>query len=547
MASDNGSNVYYGVPFITPFDEARGVVVRQGIIKEVVYSQRRLDDLLISTKSTNLYDCRYPDACVVPGFVMSHTHFSTYSILTKSVRVSPMNIFFDDDYIPPKTSQEVLQRLRGSQSHCIFSQGYDPVLQPGKIIDRLDLDTVSETGCVYLMSASMHTIYVNTQVLVESGLVTRHPSGIDVTAKVPDGAIDQVLSGTLSEENVCLISSPTLTIQPHDLTLRMLDGARKMRSRGITTVGDAAVQDTMFSFYKQFALDYHAIRIVGFPVYTPKSPFLTPSHGSIVQLDYKKFFENSCLIVGPMKVIGDGSIQGYTAYLRQPYASPPFFDVSNPDAWRGQYNYPGIELHAAFGDILRAGMNIAVHGNGDGDIDLILAALMKVNEVWDVSGRVRLEHSSLVTADQLDTIKKLGIHTSFLGHHVFYYGDVFYDQILGSERSERIHPFKTAQNMGVGWDIHSDAPVSPPDPLFEMWSAINRTTSSGRILGKEERVSPIEALSACTILPAISLGISEKVGSIEEGKYADFNLISSNLNSDLRNTKVLKSFLSGKE
>lgn len=545
MASDNGGMLYYGVPFITPFDEALGIVVGHGVIKEVVESQRRLDDLLISMKSTNLYDCEYPDACVVPGFVMSHTHFSTYSILTKSVRVSPMNIFFDDDYVPPKTSDEVLQRLRESKSKCIFSQGYDPILQPGKIIDRLDLDTVSEVECVYLMSASMHTIYVNTQVLVESGLVTRHSSGVDVTAKVPGCAIDQVLSGTLSEENVFLISSPTLSIQPHDLTLRMLDGARKMRSRGITTVGDAAVQDTMFSFYKQFTLDHHPIRIVGFPVYTPRSPFLTPSHGSIVQLDYKKFFENSCLAIGPMKVIGDGSIQGYTAYLRSPYASPPFFDVPDPSEWRGQYNYPGIELRVAFEDILRAGMNIAVHGNGDGDIDLILSALVKVNEVWPVGGRVRLEHSSLVTVDQLNTIKELGIHTSFLGHHVFYYGDVFYDQVLGAERSERIHPFKTAQEMGVGWDIHSDAPVSPPDPLFEMWSAVNRTTSSGRVLGKEERVSPYEALKACTISPAVSLGISEKVGSIESGKYADFNLISTSLHSDLRDAKVLKSFLGG--
>lgn len=552
MTADHDKILYYGVPFVT-LDEtnrnALGIVVDKDKICEVVSTDERLSSLRGEMKAVDLFHTRYPCACVIPGFVMSHTHFSTYSILTESIRVSPMNLYFDDGYVPPKTSTDVLERLKQSitsSTSNVFSQGYDPVLQTGKVIDRFDLDAVSEDVPIYLMSASMHTIYVNTQVLIESGLVTRRVGSIELTDKVPKDAESDVLSGTLSEEHILLISNSIPKIQPDDLLKRMVVAANLMKSQGITTVGDATVQDTMFSFYRDFTQSYHNIRVVGFPVYNPKSPFLTPSHGSIVQLDYKSYFENDYLTIGPMKVIGDGSVQGYTAYLREPYASPPFFEVPNPNEWRGQYNYPGIELHVAFEEILRSGMNIAIHGNGDADIDLIFSALEKVNKAFPVCGKVRLEHSSLITMDQLLKAKELGVHTSFLGHHVYYYGDVFHDKILGDERSSRIHPINSAIQIGVGWDLHSDAPVSPPSPLFEMWVAISRETSSGRILGKEERITPLEALRGCTIQSASSLGMGSKIGSIECGKYADFVLLSHNpLEHPIQDIRVLKTYVGG--
>jgi hypothetical protein len=525
--------LFYGGEFITlsPCNEVKGILEENGIITKLIESTLEIDRLM---SDENVRKVRL-NGCVVPGFVMSHTHFSTYSILTKSVRVSPMNLFFDENYSPPKTSDEVLHRLKESvcNSDDIFAQGYEPVLQTGKIIDRNDLDLVSDKICIYLMSASMHTIYVNTQVLLKNGLVDKILGGIVVTDKVPEGADEEVMKGALSEENLLLISATIPKISPNELRVCMEHAINLLRSQGITTLSDATVQDTMFSFYKDLAMDmkygvFPKMRIIGFPVYSPKSPFLVPSHGGLIQLDFKSFYNSDFLTVGPMKVIGDGSVQGYTAYLNQPYYSPPFFEVSNPDEWRGQYNYPRIDLRVAFQEILGCGMNLAVHGNGDGDIDLILDALEKVGEKIELKGRVRIEHSSLITVSQLIRCRFLGIHTSFLNHHIYYYGDVFRERVLGPARTDRIHPAGTATEMGVSWDLHSDCPVSPPCPLFEMWTAVNRSTSSGIILCKEERVSAMEALKACTIYSALSLGIGDKVGSLEVGKFADFTVLSDN-------------------
>lgn len=600
MSSHSRSTVYYGLPFITmtgPCDEGDegdedrnskkesvfGIEVENGIIVKLLYTKQEVDlSVAEGAISVDLgsYSYEYPHACVTPGFVMSHTHLSTYCILSKSVNVSAMNTFFDPDYFPPRSSAEVLVRLRDylrdmdcsdsrTDSHAnpsLFSQGYDPVLQPGKVISREDLDCVSTEIPIYLMSASMHTIYVNTQVLIISGLATFCPDTlsayrrITLTSSVPENARAEVMRGTFSEENLFLISPYIEKVSPEELTVRMKEGISLLRKQGITTVADAAVQDTMLSFYKDYTTlsslssfshrPKETVRIVCFPVYYPHSPFITPSHGSLVQLDYKKVFTNDYLSIGPMKVIGDGSVNGYTAYLTEPYFTPPFFEVPDPETWRGEYNYPKVELRLAFEDIIRAGMNIAVHGNGDGDIDLIITALESVNKSvtsYPIAGRVRIEHASLLRKDQIVKLSELGVHVSFLNHHIYYYGDVFYDRVLGPERTETIHPAGSASSSSLAWDMHADSPVSPPSPLFQMWIATHRITQSGRCLGKEERVSPYDALKACTISSAQSIGMGEKVGTIEVGKFADFNILSHNpLKHDNRYVSVIESFLGGR-
>ena len=54
--------------------------------------------------------------------------------------------------------------------------------------------------------------------------------------------------------------------------------------------------------------------------------------------------------------------------------------------------------------------------------------------------------------------------------------------------------------------IHSDAPVTPLSPLFTAWCAVNRLTSSGRLLGAAQRISVPEALHAITLGAATTLG-----------------------------------------
>jgi predicted amidohydrolase YtcJ len=88
-----------------------------------------------------------------------------------------------------------------------------------------------------------------------------------------------------------------------------------------------------------------------------------------------------------------------------------------------------------------------------------------------------------------------------------------------------MNPCRSAQELGVAYTIHSDAPVTPLGPLHVAWCAVNRLTASGRRLGEFERIGVEDALRAVTLGAAYTLHLDGEIGSIECGKRADFAVL----------------------
>jgi predicted amidohydrolase YtcJ len=80
---------------------------------------------------------------------------------------------------------------------------------------------------------------------------------------------------------------------------------------------------------------------------------------------------------------------------------------------------------------------------------------------------------------------------------------------------------------GIVTSIHSDAPVSAPNPLQEAWSVVTRRDvyNDGKVWAPAEALPPSEAMKMITINAAYTLGVESKVGSIEAGKFADFTVL----------------------
>jgi predicted amidohydrolase YtcJ len=75
---------------------------------------------------------------------------------------------------------------------------------------------------------------------------------------------------------------------------------------------------------------------------------------------------------------------------------------------------------------------------------------------------------------------------------------------------------------------HHDAPVALPDSMRVLSATVNRTTRSGQVLGRDQRVDPIVALEAMTLWSAYQHFEEKTKGSIEPGKVADFVVLSDN-------------------
>jgi predicted amidohydrolase YtcJ len=139
--------------------------------------------------------------------------------------------------------------------------------------------------------------------------------------------------------------------------------------------------------------------------------------------------------------------------------------------------------------------------------------------------RHTLQHCQMADAAQFRRMKALGMCVNLFANHIFYWGDAHYALTMGPERASRIDAAGTAQRLGVPFTIHCDAPVTPLGPLFTAWCAVNRLTSSGRLLGAEEKLTVAQALHAVTIGAAYTLKLDHCVGSIEAGKFADFAVL----------------------
>ena len=95
--------------------------------------------------------------------------------------------------------------------------------------------------------------------------------------------------------------------------------------------------------------------------------------------------------------------------------------------------------------------------------------------------------------------------------------------VKGSPRAILINSINSSEIEGLIWSLHSDFPVTEVDPLLYLRTATTRMMfPDDSVLGPEERVDLETALKGITVNPAKQLGIWDKAGSLEVGKYADF-------------------------
>ena len=176
-----------------------------------------------------------------------------------------------------------------------------------------------------------------------------------------------------------------------------------------------------------------------------------------------------------------------------------------------------------------AGIPILAHANGDAATDVLLEAVERVRgDEPRPDLRSVIIHAQTIREDQLDAASAHGLMPSFFPIHVEFWGDRHRDIFLGPERAARIDPARSAVDRGMKMTLHHDAPVAGIDVLNLVAAAVNRRTSSGKLLGPEQAITPYEALRAVTVDAAWQYFEEDRKGTLEEGKLADLVILSDN-------------------
>jgi predicted amidohydrolase YtcJ len=234
-------------------------------------------------------------------------------------------------------------------------------------------------------------------------------------------------------------------------------------------------------------------------------------------------FSGGRVVVPRVKIVADGSIQGFTGYLSQPYHRPYKGDAT----YRG---YPAVPREALFEQVAglyQRRIQVAIHGNGDASIEDALDAIAAASErfPWP-DARPLIIHSQMAREDQIARMAVLGVTPSFFAAHTFFWGDRHAGIFMGPERAANMSPAKWALDAGVRFSSHMDTPVTPMRPLQAVWSPVERKTKSGVILGPDQRIDRMSALRAVTIDAAWQIFMDDQIGSIEPGKLADLVVLS---------------------
>jgi predicted amidohydrolase YtcJ len=466
-------------------------------------------------------DDRFRDKVLLPGFVEGHSHIMegmmwSHPYVGAGDRRSPEGRLVEG--LPDIDA--IVARLKAAEAEIadpdapLFAWGFDPLHIGGHPLTRQDLDRVSTTRPIMVIHASFHISVINTLLLERAELDrTTNISGV-VMAK--DGRPSGEIQGIAARFRVFRVFG----VNPLSGNLSAEDVNRYAASacvQGVTTITDLhndLVDQTVEVYRAASRRADFSLRLV--PAMASVSH--KPEQG-IEKLKALRATNNDKLHYGIVKLVVDGSIQGFTARLRWP--------GYHNGAPNGLWYIAPEELAGIVEAYHRAGIQLHIHTNGDEATEVALDAV----EAAQIAAprpdhRHTLQHCQMADAAQFRRMKALGVCVNLFANHLYYWGDSHYDLTMGPERAHRLDATGTAQRTGVPYAIHSDAPVTPLSPLFTAWCAVNRISSGGRVLGKAtEGLSVEQALAAITIGAAYTLKLDHMVGSIEVGKYADFAVL----------------------
>lgn len=520
-------------------DIAEAVLVSDGKIEAVGTA----DELLkLVDDSTEVIDLK--GKTIMPGLIDPHGHVVATAQTLMIVTLGDVT-----------SKEELLERLKKELKEnppegdkWLIGFGYDNTkFEDGLHPTKFDLDTVSTEVPISVSHASGHLACVNSKALELYGY-----TGDDYV--VPEGGVVRTVSedsreanGVLEENAILDSAKKKIVVSPgFEDVLKAVQRVQKVyASLGITTTQDASVE---LSNGYTYILDTCAnngllmIDIVGLAT-QPVTTQLMNDEGTP-----KREYKNHYKLAGA-KTWLDGSPQGFTAWLSEPYHVVP---EGQPADYCGYGTQTDEVVTQYYVDCISRNLQVHTHVNGDEACAQFLRCYKKALEITGNKNDLRpvMVHCQALRKDQLDDVKELGAIPTFFNDHVRFWGDLHHDEVFGPERAQNISPMGWALEKGIRFTIHQDPPVKLPNQILGIHNAVNRKTESGRVLGEHQRISVMEAIKAVTINGAYQYFEEDTKGSIEVGKLADMIIIDKNpLNipsEELETIQVLETIKEGK-
>jgi len=547
--------IYVSGQILTMEDElpkVEAMYVKDGKIAGLGSNQQMLN---FQTADTEIVDLR--NKVILPGFIDSHSHIALSAFFHNMVDLSGFT-HGSNKQVWDYFKKYIKSRKPGE---IIIGKGIDSILVDDLVLPTIQfLDKVSPNNPVILISQSMHTYWANSLAFEAVGVNkdTKAPSESSFYGKDADGN----LSGIIIEQQAFL---PFLDyLKEHVLTAENMVSStvasvKQYAKNGNTTVVSAGLtinDEKPLRFYEHLAskdsnMINSLLTLAG--IFPDREPY--PRHFIYIRFDRLFLLPEEKSIDDFFNIIGvkhwyDGSPYTGSMYLSEPYKNS---ELSQKDLQlaldhRGEALVSEEQLQQFIIEHHNKGWQIAIHAQGDQANEEVLRAFENTGLDFSNS-RHRLEHCVLLSSSSMDRLKRLNLFPNFHINHLLYYGDALKKELLGEERANQILAIGSAKKAGLKYAMHADQPMFESKPLRLIQTAVERKTTAGEIIATDQRITIIDALKAMTINGAYSINMEDEIGSLKEGKYADFVVLDKNPldipTSELENINILETYING--
>ncbi len=471
---------------------------------------------------------------VLPGFWDTHFHFYEWALNLGGIDLSGLTDFGAMEGAVRKNA------LALGPGCWVTGQGFNETQWPeNRIPDRHDLDRAAPDNPVFIIRTDCHLGVANSRALEMAGIYQHTPDPKEGVIE-KDGA--GTPTGILKELALNLVRKVIPPLSESGLMAQMEKAQAAAHSLGLTGIHDIRLMGGIEGA--------HALKT--FQAFHQKGRLKLRTHVALagertdqaVALGLQTGFGDDMLRIGHLKFFADGGMGARTAWMTQAYL----------DGGCGMPLTPMADIEAAVTNADRAGLSCMVHAIGDRACREVIAMFARVENRGQSQCRIphRIEHVQMILPEdlkQLGRLKNLAVslQPANLGLDI-----EMIDQCVG-QRAKHAYTFKRILEQGLPVLFSSDAPVTDPNPLVGIYTAVTRkrmdqTPEQGWY--PDQGLGVTEVVRGYTRTPVEVSGQAHDLGSVSPGKLADLIVLDRNIFTvdpdDIPKSRVILTLVNGK-
>lgn len=510
-------------------------------------------DEIVFTGSKNEAINNFPDSklhdlngsTLLPGFVEPHVHPSLAATMLPNEIIAPYDwvlpngtkegVSGHDEYVK-KIATSITENAKKGEMYFIW--GYHQ-LWHGNLSREL-INSITKEKPVGIIHRSFHEIYLNDAAIELLGITEEDFEG-NPQVEWEKGHFYEGGWLALVPKMAPIMLEPTRYMEGLGMMTQLI------QKNGITTVAEPGFPSADFDG-ELALLKQEMAKEPPYDVYLiPSGTQLFSMKGGNQQaMEFMETLsetyntDNIHFLPKQVKLFSDGAIYSQLMQMKDDYT----------DGHHGEWMTPLDLFQEQISMYWDNDYKIHVHSNGDKGIQQVLDFLdldQKRNPRND--HRFTLHHMGYYTDDMAQEIKDMGVEASVNPYYLWALADKYSENGLGKERAEYLVRVNSLVKRDIPVSFHSDFSMAPMEPLTLAWTAVNRVSSEKNALSQNQRITVYDAMKAITIDAARTLNLEKQIGSIAEGKRANFVILNENPFSvdpmDIKDIEVLATVFEG--